>query len=60
MEQDPVVALALFLQRQGGLPWLEEQMMEAYRDSDNRFPVQAAFWAWTGWSQDLVLERPAN
>lgn len=42
------------------LPWLEEQMMEAYRDSDNRFPVQAAFWAWTGWSQYLVLERPAN
>jgi len=42
------------------LPWLEEQMMQAYRNSDNRFPVQAAFWAWTGWAQYLVLERPAE
>lgn len=41
------------------LPWLEEQMMEAYRDNDDRFPVQAAFWAWTGWAQYLVVERPS-
>lgn len=40
------------------LPWLEEALMAGFRDAPDRFPVQAAFWSWTQWSQYLVLEQP--
>lgn len=39
------------------LPWLEHQLLANFRDDKERFPVQAAFWSWTGWSQYLVIEK---
>lgn len=42
------------------LPWIEEEFMGHFRDAADRFPAQAAFWSWTGWSQFLVLEQPAR
>ena len=39
------------------LPWLEDEMLAHYRDADDGFPRQAAFWSYTGWSQYLVVER---
>lgn len=40
------------------LPWLEEEIMARHRDDADRFPSQAAFWSWTGWSQYLILRAP--
>lgn len=37
------------------LPWLEEEMLGHFRDGDDGFPRQAAFWSRTGWSQYLIL-----
>ena len=42
------------------VPWLEEELMASYRNSEDRFPVQAAFWSWTGWSQFLIFEAPGG
>jgi SAM-dependent methyltransferase len=39
------------------LPWLEDEMLAHFKDSDVRFPRQAAFWSRTGWSQYLVIRR---
>ena len=39
------------------LPWLEDEMLAHFKDSDVSFPRQAAFWSRTGWSQYLVLRR---
>lgn len=51
--------LAAVVQGTIRLPWLEEQLLANFRDAQDRFPVQAAFWSWTGWSQYVVLEKPA-
>ncbi|MEP6634062.1 MAG: methyltransferase domain-containing protein [Luteimonas sp.] len=40
------------------LPWIEDELMAHFRDADDRFPSQAAFWSWTGWSQYLIFEQP--
>jgi len=40
------------------LPWIEDELMAHFRDASDRFPAQAAFWSWTGWSQYLILEQP--
>lgn len=37
------------------LPWIEEEMLGHFRDGDDGFPRQAAFWSRTGWSQYLIL-----
>jgi SAM-dependent methyltransferase len=39
------------------LPWLEDEMLAHFRDADDGFSRQAAFWSYTGWSQYLVVER---
>lgn len=39
------------------LPWLEHQLLANFRDAQDRFPVQAAFWSWTSWAQFLVVEK---
>jgi SAM-dependent methyltransferase len=39
------------------LPWLEDEMLAHFKDSEVRFPRQAAFWSLTGWSQYLVVRR---
>lgn len=39
------------------MPWLEDEMMAHFRDADDGFPRQAAFWSYTGWSQYLVIRR---
>jgi len=41
------------------MPWLAEELMAQYRDAKDRFPVQAAFWLWSGWSQYVVVRAPA-
>ena len=38
------------------VPWLEDELMANYRDAEDRFPAQAAFWSWVGWSQYLIYE----
>jgi SAM-dependent methyltransferase len=38
------------------LPWLEDEMIATFRDADDVFPLQAAFWSYTAWSQYLVIE----
>ncbi len=38
------------------LPWLEDELMANFRDAEDRFPAQAAFWSWSGWSQYLIYE----
>lgn len=40
------------------MPWLEDEILARHRDDADRFPAQAAFWSWTGWSQYLVLRAP--
>lgn len=42
------------------LPWLEDELLAHFRDADDRFPCQAAFWSHTGWSQYLVMRLPAD
>lgn len=39
------------------LPWFEEELMAHFRDSQDRFPVQAAFWSWSGWSQFIIAAK---
>jgi len=39
------------------IPWLEDEMLAHFRDAPDRFPAQAAFWSWSGWSQYLVLYK---
>lgn len=39
------------------LPWLEDELMAHFRESSDRFPVQAAFWSWSGWAQYVILGR---
>ena len=39
------------------LPWLEEELLAHFRDADDGFPRQAAFWSYTGWSQYIIAER---
>ena len=39
------------------MPWLAEELMAHYRDFGDRFPAQAAFWLWSGWSQFIVVAR---
>ncbi len=39
------------------LPWLEDELLAHFRDDDDGFSRQAAFWSYTGWSQYLVAER---
>lgn len=42
------------------LPWLEEQLMACFRDSEDPFGRQAAFWLATGWSQYVVAVRSST
>lgn len=39
------------------LPWLEDEMLAHFRDAEDGFPRQAAFWSRTGWSQYIIAER---
>lgn len=39
------------------MPWLEDQFMAAFRDAEDPFGRQAAFWLATGWSQYLVAAK---
>ena len=39
------------------LPWLEDEMLAHFRDAEDGFSRQAAFWSRTGWSQYLVVRR---
>lgn len=39
------------------MPWLAEELMGHFRSSDDRFPVQAAFWLWSGWSQYMIVSQ---
>ena len=39
------------------LQWLEEDQLAHFRDADDGFPRQAAFWSYTGWSQYIIAER---
>lgn len=39
------------------LPWLEEELLAHFKDAEDGFPRQAAFWSYTGWSQYIVAER---
>lgn len=39
------------------MPWLEDQFMAAFRDAEDPFGRQAAFWLATGWSQYLVATK---
>jgi SAM-dependent methyltransferase len=49
----------LEIEQQGvvSLPWLEEQLMANFKNSQDAFPTQAAFWSMTRWSQFLVVRR---
>lgn len=38
------------------LPWLEDEMLAHFRDSQDEFPRQAAFWSYSGWSQYLIIQ----
>lgn len=38
------------------LPWLEDEMLGHYRESEDGFYRQAAFWSYTGWAQYVVAE----
>lgn len=40
------------------MPWLEDQFMAAFRDAEDPFGRQAAFWLASGWSQYLVAVKP--
>jgi SAM-dependent methyltransferase len=42
------------------LPWLEDEMLAHFRDADDGFPRQAAFWSYSGWSQYLVMRLAAD
>lgn len=42
------------------LPWLEDEMLAHFRDADDGFPRQAAFWSYSGWSQYLVISLAAD
>jgi SAM-dependent methyltransferase len=39
------------------MPWIEEQLMASFRDSEDGFCRQAAFWLMTGWSQFVIAAR---
>lgn len=39
------------------LPWLEDELLAHFRDGEDPFPRQAAFWSLTRWSQYLIAER---
>lgn len=39
------------------LPWLEDEMLAHFRDAEDGFSRQAAFWSYTAWSQYLIVER---
>ncbi|UNK48885.1 class I SAM-dependent methyltransferase [Lysobacter sp. S4-A87] len=39
------------------LPWIENQLMAGFRDADDVFCRQAAFWLAAGWSQFIVARR---
>lgn len=47
------------IEQQGvvSLPWIEEQLMANFKDSEDSFPRQAAFWSKTRWSQFLIARR---
>lgn len=53
------VARGMVVESQGEIlmPWLAEELMAGHRDAADRFPVQAAFWLWQGWSQYLVIRN---
>ena len=51
------LGLAVEAQGEIRMPWLAEELMAHYRDAQDRFPVQAAFWLWTGWSQYVVVRK---
>lgn len=36
------------------MPWAEEQLMANFRDAEDGFGRQAAFWLMTGWSQYII------
>jgi hypothetical protein len=40
------------------LPWLEDEMLAHFRDAEDGFARQAAFWSFTNWSQYLVISKP--
>ena len=40
------------------LPWIEEQLMGKFKNSDDPFPRQAAYWSKTRWSQFIVAAKP--
>lgn len=40
------------------LPWIEEQLMAKFKNSDDPFPRQAAYWSKTKWSQFVVAAKP--
>lgn len=42
------------------LPWLEDELMAHYREADDPFPRQAAFWSRTGWAQYIVASKPSG
>lgn len=39
------------------LPWLEEEILAHFKDDEDGFARQAAFWSHTGWSQYIVAQR---
>lgn len=47
IEQDGIVRL----------PWLEEELLANFREAQDPFPRQAAFWSMTRWSQFIVAAK---
>lgn len=40
------------------LPWIEEQLMAKFKNGDDPFPRQAAYWSKTRWAQFVVATKP--
>lgn len=53
------IAANFLIQKQGTIRIhsIEDDLMFHFKDAQDHFPAQAAYWSWTGWSQFLVLRR---